>query len=176
MTLLVCLVHSCVDLGIVTFLRIKEKKVNDVPNISLCEITLQVGRKQLAAAQQEDLTLSECIAAADNARSKDSKVMFFWDGEVLMREWESTDKAWQIVFPKGFRDQILNLAHDHVLSGHLGIRKTYQSILRYHFWPGMKANVAGLLSFMSRRSGGRETEPENATCSVASDSCNGRTV
>lgn len=120
----------------------QRKKVNDVPNISLCEITLQVGRKQLAAAQQEDLTLSECIVVADNARSNDSKVMFFWDGEVLMREWESTDKVCQIMIPKGFCDQILNLAHDYVLSGHSGIRKTYQRILRYYFWPGMKADVA----------------------------------
>ncbi len=61
-------------------------KVNDELNISLCEIPLQVGRKDLAAAQRDDLTLSKCIAAADNAQSNDSKVMFFWDGEVLMRE------------------------------------------------------------------------------------------
>ncbi|KAK2918459.1 hypothetical protein Q8A73_002830 [Channa argus] len=28
------------------------------------------------------------------------------------------------------------------VSGHLGIRKTYQRILRYFFWPGLKADVA----------------------------------
>lgn len=37
---------------------------------------------------------------------------------------------------------VLLLAHDHDLSGHLGIKKTYHRILRHFFWPRMKADVA----------------------------------
>ena len=36
---------------------------------------------------------------------------------------------------------VLGLAHDHSMSGHLGIRKTYSHILRYFFWPGLKSDV-----------------------------------
>lgn len=37
---------------------------------------------------------------------------------------------------------MLSLAHDHELSGHLGITKTYNRILRHFFWPGLKSDVA----------------------------------
>lgn len=33
------------------------------------------------------------------------------------------------------------LAHDHDLSGHLGIKKTYHRVLRHFFWPRIKADV-----------------------------------
>lgn len=33
------------------------------------------------------------------------------------------------------------MAHDHILSGHLGVTKTYNRILRYFFWPGLKSDV-----------------------------------
>ena len=47
-----------------------------------------------------------------------------------------------VVVPKDFRLQVLSLAHDHNLSGHLGIKKTYHRVLQYFFWPGLKSNVA----------------------------------
>uniref|UniRef100_A0A3Q3SYM0 Gypsy retrotransposon integrase-like protein 1 n=1 Tax=Mastacembelus armatus TaxID=205130 RepID=A0A3Q3SYM0_9TELE len=68
------------------------------------------------------------------------------DGGVLMRRWTPSsgcvhDSVGQIVVPRPFRPQILTLAHDHNMAGHLGIRKTYNRILRYFFWPGLKSDV-----------------------------------
>lgn len=37
---------------------------------------------------------------------------------------------------------MLSVVHDHVLSGHLGIRKTYDQLKKYFFWPSMKSDVA----------------------------------
>lgn len=37
---------------------------------------------------------------------------------------------------------MLALAHEHVWSGHLGITKMYDRILRQFFYPGLKADVA----------------------------------
>lgn len=37
---------------------------------------------------------------------------------------------------------MLSLAHDQDLSGHLGITKTYDSLLRHFFWPSMKSDIA----------------------------------
>ena len=66
-----------------------------------------------------------------------------------MRKWApSTDEdsgwntTYQIVVPSGYRTQILSLAHDNVLSGHLGITKTYYRILKQFFWPGLKSDVS----------------------------------
>ncbi len=52
-------------------------------------------------------------------------------------EWNSVQ---QVVVPQGFCSQVLSLAHD-TISGHLGIKKTYQRILRYFFWLGLKSDV-----------------------------------
>ena len=43
--------------------------------------------------------------------------------------WNSVQ---QVVVPQSFRAQVLSLAHDTV-AGHLGIKKTYQRILRCFF-------------------------------------------
>ncbi len=48
----------------------------------------------------------------------------------------------QIVVPVCYRQTVLSLAHDHDLSGHLGIKKTYHRILKHFFWPRLKTDVA----------------------------------
>ena len=48
----------------------------------------------------------------------------------------------QIVVPSPYRAEILTLGHDNPLAGHLGIRKTYNRILRHFLGPGLKGEVA----------------------------------
>jgi len=66
---------------------------------------------------------------------------------LLMRRWssENPEEDWsvvhQVVVPKDFRSQVLMLAHDHSWSGHMGVTKTYNRILRHFFWPGLKSDV-----------------------------------
>ncbi|XP_028835757.1 uncharacterized protein LOC114790140 isoform X1 [Denticeps clupeoides] len=78
-------------------------------------------------------------------------VAYFWEDGVLMRKWTppvADDLIWnsvfQVVVPLKFRSQVLTLGHDNVFAGHLGVTKTYNRILRYFFWPGLKADVAKL--------------------------------
>ena len=59
-----------------------------------------------------------------------------------MRKWRPTDvPANEVVVPKTCRKVILNLAHGSVMSGHLGINKTYLKILTHFYWPGLKKYV-----------------------------------
>ena len=72
---------------------------------------------------------------------------YLFDEDVLVRKWSpisglECDVVTQVVVPKEFRLQVLSLAHDHNLSGHLGIKKTYHRVLQYFFWPGLKSDVA----------------------------------
>ncbi len=46
-----------------------------------------------------------------------------------------------MVVPSKYRS-VLFLAHEHLLSGHLGVTKTYHRILQHFFWPGLKRDVA----------------------------------
>ncbi len=47
-----------------------------------------------------------------------------------------------MVVPSKFHSYVLCLAHEHLLSAHLGVTKTYHRILQHFFWPGLKRDVA----------------------------------
>lgn len=100
----------------------------------LCEVSLQIGHEQLAAAQKADPSLVNCIeAATDKIPLENSKVTYFWENGILMRLWKNDHGLRQVVVPTGYRFQILSLVHNNMLSRHLGILTTYARILRYVF-------------------------------------------
>ncbi|CAL9707779.1 unnamed protein product [Knipowitschia caucasica] len=110
----------------------------------------RLSRKQLIDNQKSDVSLARLFDEAVKSEGADSMSTgyFIRDG-ILMRKWTplnvSPIEEWsvvtQIVVPSQFRAEILNLAHDNPLAGHLGVRKTYDRILRHFFWPGLKRDV-----------------------------------
>ena len=120
-----------------------------VPLADEAETQLKVGREQLIEAQKADPSLTKSVVAA---LPKDeigaSQVVYYWEDGILMRKWAPSaddsgcNTVYQIVVPVGYRAQILSLAHDSVLSGHLGVAKTYYRILKHFFWPGLKRDVS----------------------------------
>ena len=48
----------------------------------------------------------------------------------------------QLVIPESFREKVLRLAHETLMSGHLGIRKTMDRVLTEFFWPGVCGDVS----------------------------------
>ena len=107
-------------------------------------------RQQLIREQQKD---AEIVKLRENAVEEteisDSPVHYFLQDAVLMRRWRPRDAApedeWrvvkQIVVPSKYRPDILEIAHDSPFAGHLGVNKTYQRILPYFYWPGLKRDV-----------------------------------
>ena len=73
-------------------------------------------------------------------------VCYYKQDRVLMRKWSPLDapasEQWrvvsQIVAPENYRMNILHLAHEAPMAGHLGINKTYHKILQHFYWPGLK--------------------------------------
>lgn len=112
------------------------------------KIPLKVSREHLITAQREDPTLAKCVKATDFRQMPNSGVMYFWDHGLLMRRWkpdeddENCQLVQQIVLPSGYRTHVLKLAHEHVMSGHLGVTKTYHRVSRYFYWPGIKSAVS----------------------------------
>ena len=59
--------------------------------------------------------------------------------DILMRKWSPTacdnnekgETVYQIVVPTVHRREVLELAHDLPVSGHLGVRKTYNRVLQH---------------------------------------------
>ena len=52
------------------------------------------------------------------------------------------DTVHQIVLPQKCRLEVLQLAHDAMLAGHLGVSKTKDRILSHFYWPGIFKQVA----------------------------------
>ncbi len=67
-----------------------------------------------------------------------------------MRRWvshpgnagEEWSTIYQVAVPIGVRQHIIQLANEHLWSGHLGVTETYHCVLKHFFWPVMKAYVA----------------------------------
>ena len=66
---------------------------------------------------------------------------------LLYRQFTKGNKViLQLVIPVGFRENVLRLAHETLLTEHLGIKKTLDSVLSefvfLFFWPGVCGDVA----------------------------------
>ena len=136
------------ELGELTEKCVQEKLVIS----EFTDVPLPLTRQALISAQQSDSSLAKCFAAVSSDASVSGRQQSFLMKEgVLMRAWVArpgsgnleTGEDWntvhQIVLPGVCRRHVLELAHEHVWSGHLGIAKTYDRILQIFFWPGLKA-------------------------------------
>ena len=98
-------------------------------------------RSQLSKEQHKDPEISplfqKAVSETDLAQDPDC---FHIKNGILMRKWCSpevpVDDEWavdyhQIVVPKNYRSEILSLAHETPMSGHLGVNKTYHKILNH---------------------------------------------
>ena len=107
-------------------------------------------RERLIVAQKEDQELS-LLRAKSLTMEEAEKVplCYFMKDDVLMRKWRPPDASvedewkvvYQIVVPKVYRKEVLNLAHDSAMAGHLGVNKTYNRILTHFYWPNIRRDV-----------------------------------
>ena len=70
-----------------------------------------------------------------------------WDrlrisSSLLYRRWESQPKPrLQLIIPKDLRAKVLEMNHEIPSAGHLGWKRTLESITKSYFWPGVKTDV-----------------------------------
>ena len=78
-----------------------------------------------------------------------TQVRYYKKSGVLMRHWKPQDapanEPWravhQIIVPGPYQNEVLHLAHESPLAGHLGINKTHQRVLQHFYWPGLRKDV-----------------------------------
>ena len=102
-----------------------------------------------AQAEADDLSrLRDIAVTAEEAQNMSQ--CFYTKSGVLMRKWTPSgrpkDEDWtavtQVVVPPRYRKEILRLAHDIPMAGHLGVRKTVARILAHFYWPRLRQDVA----------------------------------
>ena len=121
------------------------------PSISNDQGHDQLSRSQLCKEQHSDPEISTLFERAlDEKEISQVPVCYYVKNDILMRKWRppdvSAEDEWtvnhQIVVPRVYRPEILNLAHETPMSGHLGVNKTYHTILNHFYWPGLKSDVS----------------------------------
>ena len=107
---------------------------------------LDVSPKELLRLQEEDKSLESARQVADGVPTAGAGENFRQDGLLYRKyrpqgpdgELRSVD---QLVLPYKLRPNVLQLAHDIPMAGHLGRNKTMDRITRIFYWPGMYGDV-----------------------------------
>ncbi len=115
-------------------------------------ITLSpISHRDLVDAQQKDPELQKLFDAVISPQEVRSAVSgCFIQDEMLLRKYVPYKKDLlgeciiQVVVPKLFRDVVLQHAHGEV-AGHLGVKKTYERILRQFYWPRLKKDISSFI-------------------------------
>ena len=123
-------------------------KVSDETPSDQCHT---ISRSHLIDEQHKDPEIS-CLfdRVVDEVETSTDPVCYYTKSGILMRKWRPpdvlVDDDWavkhQIVVPKSYQAEILSLAHETPMAGHLGVRKTYHKILSHFYWPGLRKDVA----------------------------------
>lgn len=129
----------------------EEHPHGDLPTFNLS--TELMTPEQLVKHQHLDPTLSKLHHQAVPGKDIDKNPSFYYKDKILMRFYRppelSTEDTWaenhQIVLPCSVRGKIMEIAHEG-FGGHLGIRKTYQKLLNFFYWPGMKRDVTQFIN------------------------------
>ena len=63
--------------------------------------------------------------------------------DLIYRQFTKGNKlTLQLVIPESFREKLLRLAHETLISGHLGIKKTMDRVLTEFCWPGVCGDMS----------------------------------
>lgn len=127
----------------------KSSQLSKSPVIDIDQHSLN--RRQLIDEQMKDKELLQLHRKAQppDEAEKVPECYYLKDG-VLMRKWRppdaNPDEEWrtvhQIVVPEIYRHDIIKLAHDTPMAGHLGVKKTGFKILQHFYWPGLNRDVS----------------------------------
>ena len=127
-----------------------QSKENDKPFRALKvskQLDLEMTREELSKAQREDDSLKKAFKGAEEQTvvnfDKGGKARYEVKKGVLKRIYtsETGREVKQVMVPRPLRQQVISLAHDSILTGHLGVSKTADRILSEFFWPGITSEV-----------------------------------
>jgi len=132
--------------AVVTRAQAKKDKTDKPLNVaSINDINVPVDT--IKAMQKGDKTLQilwQKVETGETKTDDESTVSFKVKRGLLYRrrqEHGGTSHS-QLVVPEPLRETVLRLGHDNIMSGHLGIKKTYDRILSHFFWPGLHGDAS----------------------------------
>ncbi|XP_047475992.1 uncharacterized protein LOC125029857 [Penaeus chinensis] len=125
----------------------EEKCVRGQSKLKVKDVLKNLKNKHIGKLQREDKTLDKIREYAESKRvfsgkSEGETHSFVVKRGALYRRVQRTQQVTeQLVVPESFRDAVIGLAHDSLMGGHLGIKKTTARIQSNFFWPGMGVEI-----------------------------------
>ena len=104
-------------------------------------------RNELVRLQCEDKSLEKYWHQRDIKVKGKQEVSFKERGGVLYRSYKHPHvnggkPVRQVMVPMPLRCQLMEVAHESVMGGHMGVKKTANKIQKAFYWPGIQGDVS----------------------------------
>ena len=137
-------VESVVAQGVVTRAQAQQQKKPVKPLRVVDGFNMDVDRSKLIELQKGDQSLRACFDKAENGCQDKFGVTFGLKQGILYRFCKDrTDgrEVSQVVLPRELRHRVMKVAHDSLMSGHQGCKKTKDRVWSQFWWPGFSDDV-----------------------------------
>ena len=108
-------------------------------------IDININPEQVSKAQKEDVSLTTTRSRCE-ANETIGKATFFKKNDLLYRKFSSPNieqgKIFeQLIVPEQYRELVMQLAHESILTGHLSVTSSVHKVLSEYYWPGIYRDV-----------------------------------
>ena len=125
---------------VTTRLQARKEKAEVKPLATAFPPELNVTRDDLGRLQREDAALKPLFARVGQV--EENRVSFVISDGILYRHFAGDEEVVkQIVVPGPLRSAVLCAAHDGIMAGHCGVRRTLRRVLLRFYWPGVRCAV-----------------------------------
>ena len=100
---------------------------------------------QVSKAQKDDVSLTTTRSQCE-ATETIGKATFFKRNDLLYRKFSSPNVEQgkifeQLIVPEQYRELVMQLAHESILTGHLSVTSSVHKVLSEYYWPGIYRDV-----------------------------------
>ncbi|KAK7090171.1 hypothetical protein V1264_010004 [Littorina saxatilis] len=133
--------------AVTTRAQAKKDKTTTPLRVTNSSATAVVDRDRLIQLQEADLTLTKYRSRPVKEMTKgEGTVQFEVKAKILYRVFQHArvnggKPLRQVLVPQPLRRQVMEVAHDSIMGGHLGVKKTSDRIQAAFYWPGLHADV-----------------------------------
>ena len=108
-------------------------------------IDININPEQVRKAQKEDVSLTTTRSRCE-ANETIGKATFFKRNDLLYRKFSSPNVEQgkifeQLIVPGQYRELVMQLAHESILTGHLSVTSSVHKVLSEYYWPGIYRDV-----------------------------------
>ena len=108
-------------------------------------IDININPEQVSKAQKEDVSLTTTRSRCE-ANETIGKATFLKKNDLLYRKFSSPNVEQgkifeQLIVPEQYRELVMQLAHESILTGHLSVTSSVHKVLSEYYWPGIYRDV-----------------------------------